>query len=186
MRTHYCRSFVAAPSARSCVLWVFRNVRALKRMRVPVRGLDRTLRHWHRFQASTLRKRPSRKRRRSRQQIVCGGETGGSQPCSAGKGSVKWTMVPQDLCDDAHSRPPCASTIDRQMERPRPIPSPFVVKKGSNIRSRLPGSIPVPVSVTVMETSAPLMFESSVNCRSCSLTELIASTAFMIRLTKTC
>jgi hypothetical protein len=50
-------------------------------------------------------------------------------------GRVKWKVVPKGLPGNAQSLPPCASMIDRQMERPKPIPWDFVVKKASNIRS---------------------------------------------------
>ena len=47
---------------------------------------------------------------------------------------------------DAHKRPLWASTIDRQIDRPTPMPEGFVVKYVSNMRLMLSGSIPVPVS----------------------------------------
>jgi hypothetical protein len=40
--------------------------------------------------------------------------------------------------------------MDLQMERPKPIPWALVVKKGSKMRSKWAGSIPVPVSSTVI------------------------------------
>ena len=43
--------------------------------------------------------------------------------------------------------------IARQMPRPNPIPSDFVVKKGSNIRALFISSIPVPESSTVITTA---------------------------------
>jgi hypothetical protein len=51
-------------------------------------------------------------------------------------GKVKWKAVPKGFRGNAQSLPPCASMIDRQMERPKPIPWDFVVKKGSKMRSR--------------------------------------------------
>ena len=48
----------------------------------------------------------------------------------------------------AHNRPSWASMIDRQIDRPIPMPSGFVVKSGLNIRSMSCGPIPVPVSAT--------------------------------------
>jgi hypothetical protein len=44
--------------------------------------------------------------------------------------------------------PPCCSTIDRQIDRPIPKPSGFVVKKALKSLSAFCGSIPVPVSST--------------------------------------
>src|ERR1700724_2541786 len=45
-------------------------------------------------------------------------------------------------------RPSCASIIERQIDRPIPIPSDFLVNSGSNIRSMSCEPIPVPVSAT--------------------------------------
>src|ERR1700722_1654545 len=47
------------------------------------------------------------------------------------RGRVKWNVAPQLAFAVAHSRPPCASTIERLMDSPSPIPSLFVVKKAS-------------------------------------------------------
>jgi hypothetical protein len=41
---------------------------------------------------------------------------------------------PRSFCS-AQSRPPCESTIERQIERPIPSPFSLVVKKGSNTLS---------------------------------------------------
>ena len=49
-------------------------------------------------------------------------------------GRVKKKLVPKGLRGNAQSLPPCASMIERQMERPKPIPWDFVVKKGSRMR----------------------------------------------------
>jgi hypothetical protein len=50
-------------------------------------------------------------------------------------GRVKKKLVPTGRRGNAQSLPPCASMIERQMERPRPIPWDFVVKNGSKMRS---------------------------------------------------
>ena len=50
------------------------------------------------------------------------------------------------MADDTQIRPPWLSMIEWQMERPIPIPVALVVNSGLKIRSRLAGSIPVPVS----------------------------------------
>jgi hypothetical protein len=47
---------------------------------------------------------------------------------------------------DGYRRPPWASTIERPMESPIPIPSILVVKKGSNMRGRHALSAPVLLS----------------------------------------
>ena len=44
----------------------------------------------------------------------------------------------------AHSRPPCASMIERQIESPMPIPPDLVVKKALNSRSAFSVKIPTP------------------------------------------
>jgi len=53
-------------------------------------------------------------------------------------------------------RPSCASIIERQIDRPIPIPSDFVVKSGLNIRSMFCEPIPVPVSATDTFTPPPV------------------------------
>ena len=54
-----------------------------------------------------------------------------------------------------HSRPSCASMMDRQIASPIPIPSDLVVKSGANIRSRSCALIPEPVSATDTVTRSP-------------------------------
>ena len=49
--------------------------------------------------------------------------------------------------------PPCACTMVRLMARPRPVPDPLVVQKGSNSRSAIDGSMPGPLSVTRISIS---------------------------------
>ena len=54
---------------------------------------------------------------------------------AATNGTVNWKVTPAPSLQEAHSRPPCPSTIERQIERPIPIPSALVVKKALNTRS---------------------------------------------------
>ena len=70
----------------------------------------------------------------------------GSHAPSAG--SINQKTAPCGLFGATHTRPSCASIIERQIDRPIPIPPDFVVKNGSNIRSMLCEPIPVPVSAT--------------------------------------
>ena len=87
----------------------------------------------------------------------------------------------------AHSRPPCASMMVRQIDRPIPKPPGFVVLKASKMRSR-PGELrPGPESRTTTSTpsGSPLPVVIT-NSRDPSLTELNASTALMIRFMITC
>jgi hypothetical protein len=53
-------------------------------------------------------------------------------------------MLPRGSLGDAHKRPPCASTIERQIDNPMPKPSGLVVKNASKTRSLFAGSIPPP------------------------------------------
>ena len=71
--------------------------------------------------------------------------------------------MPNDCRGAAQSRPPWASTIERQIDRPSPIPSPFVVKNGSKIWSSFSDSIPLPVSATVTVISESSVLE--INCQ---------------------
>jgi hypothetical protein len=63
-------------------------------------------------------------------------------------------VVPWGTFAVAHSRPPWASTIERQIESPIPMPLDLVVKKGSNSRSAFSEGIPTPQSVTLRSTCA--------------------------------
>ena len=61
----------------------------------------------------------------------------------------------------ASSRPPCCSTIDRLIVRPRPSPSdrrtsgPLPCSNSPKIRGSTSGAMPMPVSLTVMITGGP-------------------------------
>ena len=48
----------------------------------------------------------------------------------------------------AHSRPPCASMIERQIESPMPMSPDLVVKKAVNSRSAFSAEIPTPLRHT--------------------------------------
>jgi hypothetical protein len=66
-------------------------------------------------------------------------------------GNVNWKTAPFGRFGDAHSWPPWASTIERQIDSPIPIPSGFVVKKASKSRSFGAKSSPRPESVSRRE-----------------------------------
>src|SRR4051812_19345346 len=51
----------------------------------------------------------------------------------ASTGKVKMNVAPCGSFASAHNRPPCDSTIERQIASPMPIPCSFVVKNGSKI-----------------------------------------------------
>src|ERR1700693_2885719 len=57
-------------------------------------------------------------------------------------------MAPRVRLAVAHNRPSWASTIDRQIDSPIPMPCALVVNNGENIRSAALGSTPFPVSST--------------------------------------
>ncbi|HEY0800765.1 MAG TPA: hypothetical protein VGD54_07975, partial [Steroidobacteraceae bacterium] len=67
-------------------------------------------------------------------------------------GSVIWNTAPKGSRGDAQIRPPWAAMIDREIAKPIPIPSDFVVNIDSKMRSPAPGSKPFPESSTVMRT----------------------------------
>src|SRR5262249_2177066 len=70
-------------------------------------------------------------------------------------GSVNWTARPAPGRRSAHSRPPCASTIDRLIASPIPSPSAFVVENGVNISRSATSSIGGPPSPPPAITPAP-------------------------------
>ena len=41
-------------------------------------------------------------------------------------GNMNWKVAPTSVFGVPHSRPPCASTIERLMAKPMPMPSAFV------------------------------------------------------------
>ena len=49
-------------------------------------------------------------------------------------GSVKRNVAPRSALFSAQMRPPCASTIVREIDSPTPMPFGLVVKNGSNRR----------------------------------------------------
>ena len=59
--------------------------------------------------------------------------------------------------------PPDCLTIPCTVDNPRPVPLPtaFVVKNGSKMRSRVAMSMPVPVSVTVRLSHTPFAYPST-------------------------
>ena len=68
-------------------------------------------------------------------------------------GNVKMNVAPCGSFFSAHNRPPCSSTIERQIASPMPMPFSFVVKNGSNILSGK--SMPWPRSLISVWTTSP-------------------------------
>jgi hypothetical protein len=64
-------------------------------------------------------------------------------------GKVKWKAVPPFVPGSNHMRPPCASTIVLQIDRPMPIPLCFEVTNGWKSWGEMDSLIPEPVSSTV-------------------------------------
>src|SRR4029450_11292862 len=61
-------------------------------------------------------------------------------PPSSPLGTVNSTTAPWGTLAVAHTRPPCASIIERLIASPSPSPSGLVVQKGTTIRSTHPGA----------------------------------------------
>ena len=83
------------------------------------------------------------------------------------------------------------------MPSPVPRPTSLVVKKGSNIRGRTSGAMPVPVSVTARQTKLPGLAEGDRLARGSSMVTAsvvivrvppsgIASRPLTLRLSRTC
>src|SRR5262249_50842167 len=100
-------------------------------------------------------------------------------------GKVNRKTVPRVMPGEAHKRPPCDSMIDRQIDKPIPMPSALVVKNELKIWSITFGSMPLPESSTVTRTSPPLS-SSDLTSIVRSGTNSIASMALVTRLKRTC
>ena len=80
----------------------------------------------------------------------------GAQTLLAGAmGSAMRKRVPPPSRDWQVTLPPCDSTMWRVIARPRPVPSPFVEKKGSKTRPRIASGTPPPRSSTSTTTLMP-------------------------------
>src|SRR6187549_1388641 len=67
-------------------------------------------------------------------------------------GRKQCTVAPASALFSAHSRPPCAATMLRAIDSPRPSPLGLVVTNGSKSRSSRSGAMPAPWSRTVRRT----------------------------------
>src|SRR6516165_6247190 len=107
--------------------------------------------------------------------------------CAAPTGNVISKTDPRPTAERAERRPSCASTIERQIDKPIPMPCGFVVKNGSKMRLTSFESIPDPESSTAI-TTLPGEYDVEVTWSSLwpSVTESIASIALVIRLSITC
>src|SRR5207245_11800340 len=110
-------------------------------------------------------------------------ETGHRKPpraCHRATGSEKWNIEPYGAFGVAHIAPPCASTIERQIDNPMPLPPGFVVKNALNNSTRWSAAMPMPVSCTLISTSSSLSGQERIaSSRGRSETEAIAWTAFI-------
>src|SRR6185436_18609360 len=123
-----------------------------------------------------------------RQELDLGPIRPSSQAVTSGcAGSATLTVTPDAALLRAQIRPPCASTIVLQTERPRPMPFDLVVTNGSKMRSRSAGGMPLPRSETdaITEPSPPRAVLTS-SRRSSPRLSAIASHAFITRFSSTC
>ena len=81
--------------------------------------------------------------------VVDDGDTGGGGTGHRCLGKVNVNMAPPCGPGAWPMRPPCISTIDRQIDSPRPRPPRLVVKNGENRRSATSGGMPCPRSLIV-------------------------------------
>ena len=65
-------------------------------------------------------------------------------PCACSRGNATSKIAPRGSLARTESCPPCASTMDRQIDSPMPIPPGLVVKKDWKMRSAVWGSTPGP------------------------------------------
>src|SRR5690606_38063638 len=102
-------------------------------------------------------------------------------------GSVKLNTAPRPSLGAAHMVPPCERTMEREMDRPWPMPSRFVVKNASNTRRASPSGRPQPLSATRMRkypdgsSRRPVIVS-----RRSPLFSSMAWMAFWMRFTSTC
>src|SRR5262249_30033205 len=106
---------------------------------------------------------------------------------SALLGRVNWNSAPCGSAGEAHSRPPCASVMERQIVSPIPIPLALVVKNGLKILSAVSWSSPTPLSFTNTRPS-PLdsSREPTTSVFGRPVTSDMASAPLMTRLRSTC
>ena len=86
----------------------------------------------------------------------------------------------------AHKRPSWASTIDRLIDNPIPMPCDLVVKNGSKILPAASASNPKPQSSTVTTTAEFSWRELMISSLGPPATPAIASMPFIMRLSTTC
>src|SRR5712671_1258954 len=96
-------------------------------------------------------------------------------------------MEPWGTVAVAHSRPPWASTIERQIDSPIPMPLDLVVKKALKSRSAFSAEMPTPQSVTLTSTCCVSSSRDRItSSRGRSLTDCMASMPFITRLMIIC
>lgn len=101
-----------------------------------------------------------------------------------GRRSLK--VVPFPLMLSTWMEPPCSSIILLQMDKPKPVPVDFVVKKGSNACSISSRLIPQPLSLMYTNTSFCSTSVHKYIIPPLFFTWLIASMEFLRRLMITC
>ena len=71
---------------------------------------------------------------------TCLGHLKGYDAFQVCTGKMNWKVAPRSAFGVAHSRPPCASKIERLIAKPMPMPQGLVVWKAAKIRSASSGS----------------------------------------------
>src|SRR5687768_893385 len=94
------------------------------------------------------------------------------------------TRVPRPGVLSTVTSPPCRSMIFFTMDMPSPVPDGFVVKNGWKIRSRAPGPIPMPSSITSTVARSPST-KRLTSTRPPPRRDSMASSAFRMILVKT-
>jgi hypothetical protein len=106
--------------------------------------------------------------------------TGGDDSDVGAAGRLNCKAAPAGRFASAQRVPPWAPTMDRQIDKPIPMPLVFVVWKGLKISSRRSGAMPGPESRTATRIfPSAAAFVLIDNSRRASLFDVIASTAFI-------
>src|SRR6266545_3291905 len=102
-------------------------------------------------------------------------------------GSSIVNVAPEPGLVSSVMRPPCSCTIPWQIDRPSPVPlpSPLVVKNGSNTRAATSSDMPGPESVTLTATPSRVRF-AVIQIPPLDPSLVIAWLALLMRFTNTC
>src|SRR5258708_9764344 len=152
--------------------------RVVARGRRRVEVLEERLRGFERAAGKAVRLEQPRERVAQRLLVVDDVDHGAT-------GSHRWNATPSSMRSN-QSRPPCACTMVWQIERPMPIPSGLVVKKGAKTFSESSAAMPAPKSRTLTRSPAPSRETVTTRRRRSGGASAIASIALRVRLRITC